>query len=155
MKSVAYLRRWLSGLALAGVLFGCSNAPDPGPAFADKLVAAVEAGGAADPIRVIRLTDFEWDRMHVFPPMSPIKLVAESIGQSLPYDLYQLRIFERDDINLIVFLNGSTIAAAAALDRTRLDFALPEGAVALSPKQAVFEATAEGGSLAVAGMGGS
>ena len=155
MRSSKFVRRWLCVLGLLGALLGCSQGPAPGEVFGDSLVAAFDGAGPGDrSIRVIELTQFEWDQMHVFPPNSPLKTVSESLGQALPYEVYQMRIFERDDINLIVFLKGGSIVAALPLDRARLEITVPEGIGALAPGAAVFKRSRAGRGLTLEGSAG-
>lgn len=137
MRSRDLFRHSLCVLALAAALQGCSKGPSDAELLGDSL-AGVFDRGTAEVVRIADVTAFDWDQMFVFPPKSSLKIIFETLNQPVPYDVYQTHIFERDDINLLVFFRGDSFAEVVALDRSRVDIAVPEGVRVLSPSEAIF-----------------
>lgn len=100
-------------LFVLGVLYFLRymNAREQRQSFSRKLAAAVEKKRSNDNVVEIRLkdlTDFTWDRVHIFNPYTPTEKIDEDLGyvwQSAGHtDIYTL-----DAIILLVFTNNGKV----------------------------------------------
>jgi hypothetical protein len=92
--------------------------------FSDKLAAEVERKRSSDSaveIRLKDLTDFEWDRVHIFPSYTPHKVIDDDLG-FVWQPARQIDMSVRDDVNLMVFTEKGRVVFYVAHSRGRGDF---------------------------------
>ncbi|MCB0597493.1 MAG: hypothetical protein H6557_21610 [Lewinellaceae bacterium] len=121
------MRTILNCLALVLVLSGCSKFSNQLNGD-EKLEALIEAEIQATlsanlgMVSFSELNGFEWSHLLVLAPYSPV----DEIGNRLKVDLSSLRHFDigqRDDVALLVFLDGGKPVRAVAYPRSAGDFA--------------------------------
>ncbi len=64
---------------------------------------------AVSTIDLRQLLDFKWDDVYVFTPGTKLKTVEETLGFQW-FDAKSTRIDQRDDVNLIVFVENHQVA---------------------------------------------
>ena len=114
--------------------------------FSRKFAAEVEKTREADDLAQIRiqdLTDFAWDRVHIFTPY----LTNETIDKNLGYVWQPARrigMYQRDDIILLVFTKNGKVVFYVGISRGLgdLDGNYKEGGY--SPDEAIFKVTEVG-----------
>lgn len=137
---------------LLAVLMGMSIRDRAGhPAFAgDLLVAYQKLNGEHDQLKLSRITRFGWDRMFVFPPSTPLTEISKILGAPVPAAILKTGIEQREDINLLVFLNGQSIVEVSPVPRTGVDFLVGMVGISLDTNNAVFAKASSGKLLALA-----
>ncbi|MEQ1621099.1 MAG: hypothetical protein ABL919_06805 [Methylococcales bacterium] len=93
----------------------------------------------------------EWDRMFVFAPYTALSEIETAIKLKASPAIENARLEERDDINLIVFLNRDNITFAAAVPRSVADFSISKEVQPISRSAAVFKNTGVGSPLILDG----
>ena len=109
MKTVGFL------LIAALILFGCTRLSDNG---FDRAKFATETGKNGATIRLADYSTFDWDRVHIFGPFTPAKVIKEEVGESVPFPHG-----DSDGHCLLVFLSRGKVAAAFEVERNAGDFA--------------------------------
>jgi hypothetical protein len=92
--------------------------------FSDKLAAEVERKRSSDnavEIRLKDLTDFEWDRVYIFPSYTSHQRVDDDLG-FVWQPARRIDMSVRDDVNLIVFTENGKVVFHVAHPRGRGDF---------------------------------
>lgn len=100
-----------------------------------RLAGAIGRGA---PVDIRTVTDFDWDRLFVFAPYTPVAEMRRCLGFEWP-EAGQSGIERRDDIALLVFVRGGRVVRALEFPRRSGDFSGVPGKEGLSPQQAVFE----------------
>jgi hypothetical protein len=106
-----------------------------------RLAAEVERKRSSDnevEISLKDLTEFTWDRVHIFTPYTP----NERIDKELGYVWYPARIigmYQRDDINLLVFTNAGKVVFYVDHPRHHGDFKGNYKQGGYSPPEAIFK----------------
>jgi hypothetical protein len=91
-------------------------------------------------VNLKELTDFEWDRVYVFTPYTPLEQVNDTLGYIWPH-AKSIRIDARDDINLIVFTADGQVVDYVELKRHLGDFEKREG---FTPDEGTFTVEEKG-----------
>jgi len=134
-------------LSIFSVLTGCSSEDKVTSAFVQDLENASGALKAGQELRMDVVNKGEWNRMFVFVPYTPLSEIETAIKLKVSSAIESARLNERDDINLLVFLNGDTIQVVAAVPRKVVDFSVAKNAQPLSRNSAVFKKVDSGGVL--------
>ena len=91
----------------------------------DPTQTLTQAAGTVQPgqeLALDRVVAQPWDRVLVIGPYTPEDEMKKAIGAELPPTLKRIQIDRRDDVHAVVFMQGSTAAAAVALPRRVADF---------------------------------
>jgi hypothetical protein len=108
--------------------------------FSRNIAAEVERKRGTDNIVEVRLkdlTDFSWDRVHIFTSY----IAAETIDENLGYAWKPARsigIYQRDDINLLVFVDAGKVVFYVDHPRHLGDFDGNYRKGGYSPDEAIF-----------------
>lgn len=127
--------RMVLALVFAAICGGCSASDSD----LERRIAAEVAKGRDTELRMRELTEFQWDRMHVFGPYSSPDHIERELGFAwLP--AASTGITDNDGISLLVFVRNDAVVRHVTQPRTPCDFA---GASTgrYSPETAVFRAT--------------
>jgi hypothetical protein len=129
------------------VLISCSNPTpqiDQAPTqnnLGQDLVSMIEKK-KGNPEKVIvkvrSLTNFQWDKMYVFTPYTPIAEINRTLGFEWE-DAASTGIDRRDDINLIVFVNNGKVVTLIAHSRIHGEFSVGGQKNGFTPESASFE----------------
>ncbi len=121
------MRTFLQCTAIALLFLGCSkfssniNSDDDLERLIEAEVQASLSGNIGL-VSLMELDGFDWDQMLVLAPYSSIGEVEGQLGVNLGA-LGHFDIGQRDDVSLLVFLNGETPVRAVAYPRAAGDFA--------------------------------
>lgn len=138
----------LAAVSILLVLFGLGamyilesmNARRQRQNFSDKLAAEVERKRSSDKaveIRLEDLTDFAWDRVHIFPSYTPHKVIDDDLS-FVWQPARRIDMSVRDDVNLIVFTENGKVVFHVAHPRGRGDFDGAYKREGYSPDDAIF-----------------
>lgn len=135
------MKAFLKCAAIALALFGCSqfghhlNSDDE----LEGLIAAEVHAAVSGNIGLVTLSevgDFPWDHLLILAPYTALSTVEDSLGVKLS-SLGHFGINERDDVTLMVFVEGDTPVRAVAYPRSAGDFAEVEP-VLIPREKAIF-----------------
>jgi hypothetical protein len=134
--------RWLAGVALALLAWGCAEHSDR--QLEGALGAAIaHAGEAHAPLRLADSTDFAWQRCHIFTPYTPVSTIERDLGFAWP-GAKDTGIDYLDGIDLLVFVKDRQVVRWVALPHNLGYFARIEKHDGYGPAQAVFKVTPRG-----------
>ena len=120
------LKRFRDVLAvLVGLLAACTSSNQGTERFAHDLEGASKGLKGDEILRMDLVNAGQWDRMFIFPPYTPTRDIEAVLKSKLSASITESRINERDDINLLVFVNGGKIQMAVAVARGVVDFSFP------------------------------
>jgi hypothetical protein len=140
-RPIARLAASLLLAAAAG--WGCSPGGDD---LAGRIAAEVERGDGAV-VDLAALTDFAWDRVHFFPPRTPLAQVTAELGFDWP-PAPDMGLDEREHVILLVFVRAGEVVHFLPFRRYDADFAGPFPSTGYTPEGAVFVAREEPGGYA-------
>lgn len=109
-----------------------------------KIIADARRSGAANTkVHLREATEFEWDRVYIFTPYTPVTTIDRALG----FKWHQARrtgIQYHDHFNLMVFTKAGDVVGYVEV--TTGDFDVPESRMltGFSSDEAVFEVTPEG-----------
>ncbi|MEM8882836.1 MAG: hypothetical protein AAGD14_02055 [Planctomycetota bacterium] len=109
-----------------------------------ELAARIESEVARGPgtkFRLADLTEFEWERVHLFGPYTSPETIEKTLGFSWCGSV-RTEIQWSESITLLVFVKGDSVVRHVVLRRGRGDFAglsMKSGTVAFTPKESAFE----------------
>lgn len=130
---------WFVCFMLAATLLNLWHGRHNEAQFASDLGAAVQhLQSTQDRLKLAHITRFNWDRMFVFPPNTPISEISKLLGRPVPTAITGSGIEQRDDIHLLVFLDGESIAQVSAISRSTADFFVGLVGISLAYNNAVF-----------------
>lgn len=114
--------------------------------FSRKFGAEVERKWNSDnpaQIRLKDLTDFVWDRVHIFTPYRATETIDKDLGYAWQ-PARSIGMYQRDDINLLVFTNIGKVVFYVDLPRYSgdLDGNYKQGGY--SPDEAIFKVVQRG-----------
>lgn len=140
-------------LLLAVILSAVFHGRGGRSAFAGDLLEAVQQlQGEHDQLKLSRITRFGWDRLFVFPPSTPLAEISKILGAPVPAAIMKTGIEQREDINLLVFLNGEKIVEVSPVPRSGADFFVGLVGISLDTNNAVFAKASSGKLLALAAL---
>ena len=87
-----------------------------------SLERAAEAVAPGQVLSLDKVVLLPWDRVVLVGPYTPTSLVQQATGGAVPAELERIEIDRRDDINVLIFMQGSKASAAVALPRRVADF---------------------------------
>ena len=93
----------------------------------------------------------EWSRLFVFAPYTPLSEIAGAIKTKPSSAIEAARVSERDDINLLVFMNGEKVQIVAAVPRSVVDLTVPKEVQSLARGTAIFKNVGAGRPLVLSG----
>jgi hypothetical protein len=126
-------RHLLTLLLAAAAQAACSNSDRA----LESRIAVEARKGAGTLVRIASLTDFAWERLHVFGPYATQEDINQELGFAWP-EAARTGIAGRDAIALLVFVRDGAVVRYVAQARREVDFAdvkIPGG---LLPSEAVF-----------------
>lgn len=129
-------------LSLCCALIACSRENGVADKLVQDLGQAVGHLGDNDELRIEAINKGEWNRMFVFPPYTPVSVIENRTSASVSSDIERSRISERDDINLLVFLNDKAVQTVAAVPRDMVEISVPNDSQPLTRSTAVFRRAA-------------
>jgi len=143
MKRVHVAGLVASLLVASAVGWACARGGDD---LASRIAAAVSQGDGAV-VDFARLTDFAWDRLHVFPAHTPLARITEELGfawsSAADYGLH-----EREEVILLVFVRGGEVVHHVSFRRYDGDFVGSFRRDGYPPEASVFVVSAEEGGFA-------
>lgn len=152
MTRTSYMRAAKSGvLSLFGLLMSCSQAGEAADAFIADLGNASQKLQAGQELRMETINKGAWNRVFIFAPYTPLSEIEGAIKIKPSSAIESARVSERDDINLLVFLNGESIQVVAAVPRRVVDLSVTKEVQPLTRGTAVFKNVGAGRPLVWAG----
>ena len=112
-------------LSLIGFLCGCTSNNNDAATFPLKLEAASKNLKVGQTLKMDSVNANQWDAIFIFPPYTPMDKIEVALKSQLSSDIKQSKISERDDINLLIFMQGGNIQMASAVPRNSIDFSQP------------------------------
>jgi hypothetical protein len=109
--------------------------------FSRKVAAAVERTRNSNDgveIRLQALTDFAWDRVHIFSPYTSAKRIEEDLGSSWPL-AKRIEQYPHDGANILVFTEARKMVFYVEHERHLGDFKGNYKQDGYSPDEAVFK----------------
>jgi len=133
----------------ASLLFAMAagSACSPGGDDLTSRIAAEIARGGGAVVDLAALTDFAWDRVHFFPPRTPLAQVTEELGFDWPL-APDMGLDEREHVVLLVFVHAGEVVHFLPFRRYDGDFAGPFPSTGYAPEDAVFVVREEPGGYA-------
>ena len=120
-------------------LLGCSGSDRE----LEARLASAAAPGDGALVQVRQLTDFEWERFHVFPPYIRLSEIERELGFAWP-TASETEIEYRDGIALLVFVREGKVVRFVEQSRRGADFASAFRPGGYTPADAVFVVREEG-----------
>lgn len=108
--------------------------------FSRELAAEVERKRNSDNVVEIclkTLTDFTWDRVHIFTPYMATETIDENLGY-VWQPARRIGMYQRDDVNLLVFTYTGKIVFYVEHERHLGDFKRGYKQGGYSPDEAIF-----------------
>ncbi len=109
-----------------GLLAACTPDHRQATTFTQNLEALARAAKVGDALSMASVNPAPWDRVFLFPPYTPAESIDAALGTRAPASVTRLRISERDDVTLWVFMNGSDVQLAAVIARGAMDWSAPK-----------------------------
>ncbi|MCT4617872.1 MAG: hypothetical protein N4A62_00530 [Marinisporobacter sp.] len=78
----------------------------------DTIVESVQTSSAID---FSKITDFEWDRMYILHPYTPVDMVFEEEGIKIPNNNFNVEYFE--SINMLAFIKEDRLVTFVEIPR--------------------------------------
>lgn len=125
------IRHHLSGAfravlaVLLSFLSACTSSNQGAERFAHDLEVASKGLKDGEILKMDSVNAGQWDKMFLFPPYTPRRDIETALRSELPTSISESRISERDDVNLLVFMNGGNVQMAVSVVRSSVDFSLP------------------------------
>lgn len=136
-------------LLLLGVLgvrnFLSSTAGESGK-FSERLAVEVQEKRRHANVAKVRLkdlTDFTWDKVHLFNPYTSTEKIDEDLGYAWP-PAHSIGLYQRDDISLMVFTNNGKVVSYVEQPRHPVDAKGNYKQGGYNPDEAVFEVVERG-----------
>jgi hypothetical protein len=132
-------RAVLALLPVATLFAACAPATDPASTFSTALTSAVADLPASGNLRIDSINTGAWQQLFVFAPYTPLTEIRKTIKTTPSMAIESVRLQERDDILLLVFMNQLTIQLAVAVPRAQLDLAVSKTPQPIERLKAVFK----------------
>lgn len=134
---------FLRGLAacvplLAGLLVACAS-DDRAATFIHDLGVAVHGLQPGQTLPMEAVNQAGWSQLYVFTPYTPVAVIGSVIKTPVSADIERAGLQERDDINLLVFLDQHSVQLVAAVPRNVVDFSPAVAGRPYDRKAAVFK----------------
>lgn len=149
LRKITTLLLQVTVLAVALAASGVKNQQSAG--FLSKLIAASGALAAGQELRIADINTDSWDSMFVFAPYSTQTEIETAIGAKATDAIIDSAIGERDDINLLIFMNADHVQLVAVVPRGQVDFSIAAGAQPINRDKASFKRLANHNTLAWTG----
>lgn len=133
------LWRISSGVLLLMFLLGCSHHDEVAMNFVNALEKASKSIEVNQELRIASINKSDWNKMFIFSPYTPLTEIETALKTQLSSEIKSIKIDERDDINLFIFLKNENVQMAAAVPRNVMDISIPKGAQPLNQERAVFK----------------
>jgi len=113
--------------------------------FSRKTAAAVEKKRSDNrvEIRLKDLTDFSWDRVHIFTPYMATETIDKDLG-CIWQPARRIGMYQRDDVNLLVFTNNGQVVFYVTHERHLGDFKGNYKQGGYSTDEAIFQVVEKG-----------
>ena len=115
------------------LLFSCKSIPE---SFITDLHQKIKSGEVQIDIKSI--TSFDWDYLHIFTPYTTVEDVNNRLGFNWG-KAYDTGIFQRDDINLLVFVKDNKVIKYYEVPLHYGNFSEIKLGKGLSKDKAIFE----------------
>jgi hypothetical protein len=134
------LRRtpFLVALIFVAICVGCSASDSE----LEARIAAEVARGPGTEVRMRELTDFAWDRLHVFEPYSSRASIESELGFAWPH-ADSTGIDANDGVSLLVFVQNNAVVRYLVQPRGVSDFS-GQATGRFLPADAVFRTAPRG-----------
>ena len=117
-------RPFLLGLAAGLLLLAACAGEDRAATFIHGLGVAVHGLQAGQTLQMETVNPAGWSQLYVFAPYTPLAVIGAAIKTPLPADIERIGLQERDDINLLVFVDQRSVQLVAAVPRNVVDFSV-------------------------------
>lgn len=107
-----------------------------------SIVASKQASAGPVYLDVVRVMPFEWEKLYMFPPYTPVADIERALGFKWGA-AKKTRIHDRDDITLLVFVIGRTVQDYIEQPRNAGDFSRLKPGYAYPPREGYFECVEE------------
>jgi hypothetical protein len=135
---MALTNRVLLATVACLIALGCSRTKGDEELSRAIVAKAQEGGGDVTVADVPGVTQFSWDRVHIFPPNTP----ADKVRQELGFDWPEAgRVAKHDDLVLLVFLDQGKVVRFVDLPRSAVDLAPAARQGGYNHSDAVFRCT--------------
>ncbi|MEW9897555.1 hypothetical protein ABWL39_02800 [Chitinivorax sp. PXF-14] len=118
------IRPLLLGAAAGVLLLAACTGEDRVATFIHGLGVAVQELQAGQAVQMEAVNPARWSRLYVFAPYTPLAVIGAAIKTPLSADIERTGLQERDDINLLVFVDQHSVALVAAVPRNVVDFSV-------------------------------
>ncbi|MEI4771995.1 hypothetical protein WAX74_20575 [Psychrobacillus sp. FJAT-51614] len=105
------------------LLVGCSQSNVQQNTKLEESIHSIVEDKNISEININSLTNFDWDKAFLFAPYTTQESIEEQLGVDFK-DPSKIDI--RDDIYLLVFLNGKKVVHYAEVNRQQYDFSIGE-----------------------------
>ncbi len=124
-------------VAVTGGLFACAKS---GSGFVKAIERSAQiASTSTNPVvTVSQLTDFQWDKLFVFGPYTPVQKIHAQLGYTWT-DAEKTHIDSLDTFNLFVFVKDGKVVRYFKLPRAIGDFQALEARNVFTPGNDIFE----------------
>ena len=129
------MRSLALGAVVAFAVAGSWCASEGDAALGDRIANKVAKDRGL--LRMAALTDFQWERLHIFTPYSSWDTIEAELGFAWP-EGRRLHLEEREDICLLAFVESSRVVRYVAQHRRRGDFSGLHRKVGYARDDAVF-----------------
>ena len=135
-------------LVLAVGVAGCTGPRHKDRFRWDQIVTSIieqkETTGDPTFLDVRRVMPFGWESLYIFPPHTPIDHIERTLGFKWR-KAKDTRIDERDDITLLVFVDGQNVQEHVEHPRDNGDFSMLRAAYPYTSDEAYFEVVVKTG----------
>lgn len=127
-------------LFMLGVRYFPNSAAREREKFSERLAAEVQQKRSRANVAQVRfkdLTDFAWDKVHLFNPYTSTEKIHEDLGYVWP-PAQSIGLYTRDDISLMVFMNRGKVVFYVEQPRSPVDVKGNYKQGGYSPDEAIF-----------------
>ena len=120
-------------------LLGCSDHDEIVMNFVNELEKVAKSTGVNQELKIAAINKGDWNKMFVFSPYTPLTEIEAALKTQASSEIKSIKIDERDDINLFVFLKNENIQMAVAIPRNVMDVSIPKEVQPFNQENAVFK----------------
>ncbi|MBX7170036.1 MAG: hypothetical protein K1X72_03690 [Pyrinomonadaceae bacterium] len=94
------------------------------------------------PLEIKKLTDFSWDKLYIFTPYTPTKVINETLGFESKI-IKDIEMDSQEEINLLVFVKDNKLTTLVEFPRRSGDFDKISNPNGFTQENAKFNVTIE------------
>jgi hypothetical protein len=128
------LRKVIVSILLLFLLVGCGESNVQHNTDLEDSIYSIVKDKNKSEIRLKSLTTFDWDKAFLFAPYSTRETIVDQLGTDFEDSS---NINTRDDIYLLVFLNGDKVIQYVEIERQGSDFSAGEEGHLTPPEDAI------------------